>query len=66
MIRKQYRRGKPGYFDNFIMSIDLNSTAEAELKLYDATIAKSKNKHYLLNVKWRDPELYTIFVLRYS
>ncbi len=66
MIKKQYRRGQPGYFDNFIMGSDLNDVIEHKLKPYDATIAKSKNKNYILNVKWHDPEKYLIFVLRWS
>ena len=66
MIKKQYRRGRPGYFDNFIISHDGNNGIEEHLKTYNATLAKSKNKHYMLNVKWHDHELYTIFVLRYS
>ena len=66
MIKKQYRRGKPGYFNNFIRAHDPEGTIETELKIYNATIGKSKNKHYMMNVKWHDPELYIIFVLRYS
>ena len=66
MIKRQYNRGQPGYFNNFILSHDPDGTIEKELKLYKATIAKSKNKHYMMNVKWHDHELYTIFVLRYS
>ena len=66
MIRRQYRRGQPGYFNNFIMSHDPEGTIETELKSYNAKIAKSKNKNYMMNVKWYDHELYTIFVLRYS
>ena len=66
MIRRQYRRGQPGYFDNFIISHDGNNGIEEELKTYNATLGKSKNKHYMLNVKWHDHKLYTIFVLRYS
>ncbi len=66
MIRRQYRSGQPGYFNNFIKSHDPEGIIEEELKIYKATIAKSKNKHYRLNVKWHDPELYVFFVLRYS
>ncbi len=66
MIKRQYRRGETGYFNNFIMAHDPEGTIETELKLYKATLAKSKNKHYRLNVKWYDPKLYVIFVLRYS
>lgn len=66
MIKRQYRRNEPGYFNNFILSHDPEGTIETELKLYKATVAKSKNKYYTMNVKWHDHELYTIFVLRYS
>ncbi len=66
MIKKQYRRGHPGYFNNFIHSHDPQDTIEEHLKPYDATIAKSKNKHYILNVKWHNPEKYMMFVLRWS
>lgn len=66
MIKKQYRRGKPGYFDNFIMGNEPNDFIENRLKEYNATIAKSKNKHYILNVKWHDAKKYAIFVLRWS
>ena len=66
MIKRQYRRGEPGYFNNFIMAHDPEGTIETELKTYKATIAKSKNKHYMLNVKWHDPEKYMLFVLRWS
>ncbi len=43
-----------------------NDVLEEQLKPYNATLAKSKNKHYMLNVKWHDPKKYAIFVLRYS
>ncbi len=66
MIKKQYRRGEPGYFNNFIHSHDPEDTVEKHLKPYNATIAKSKNKDYILNVKWHNPEKYMMFVLRYS
>jgi hypothetical protein len=66
MIKKQYRRGTPGYFDNFIMRNDPNDSIENRLKPYRATIAKSKNKNYILNVKWQDPEKYLMFCLRWS
>ena len=42
------------------------ATIETELKLYKATIAKSKNKHSIMNVKWHDPKMYAMFVLRWS
>jgi hypothetical protein len=65
MIKKQYHRSERGYFDNFIRSNDPEGSIEDRLKEYKATLAKSKNKHYKLNVKWHDEQLYAIFVLRY-
>ena len=66
MIKKQYRRGHHGYFDNFIMSHNGDEVIEEKLKDYNATLGKSKNKHYMMNVKWHDPKLYLMFKLRYS
>lgn len=66
MIKKQYIRSQKGYFNNFIMSNDPEGIIEDGLRKYKATLAKSKNKHYKLNVKWHDEQLYTLFVLRYS
>jgi hypothetical protein len=66
MIKKQYRWGQPSYFTNFIRAHDGDDIIEEKIKEYNATIAKSKNRHYLMNVKWHDEQLYTIFVLRYS
>jgi hypothetical protein len=39
---------------------------EEGLLKYNATIAKAKNENYKINVKWHDPKLYTLFVLRFS
>ena len=66
MIRKQYRRGVPGYFYNFIHSHDAEDVIEEKLKHYKATIAKSKNRNYIMNIKWHDTDLYILFVLRWS
>ena len=66
MIKKQYERSRTGYFNNFILSHDGEDVIEERLKEYKATLAKSKNKYYKLNVKWHDEQLYTIFVLRWS
>jgi hypothetical protein len=66
MIKKQYRRSQRGYFDNFVMSHDGNDSIEEKLKDYNATLGKSKNKNYILNVKWHDKELYLLFKLRWS
>lgn len=66
MIKRQYRRGEPGYFNTFIMSHDGDAIIEEKLKEYNARLAKSKNEYYRLNVKWHDPKKYAMFVLRYS
>ena len=71
MIKRQYDRTKKGYFNNFINSTDPNSdytekVIEERLKAYNATVGKSKNDNYKVNVKWHDEQLYTLFVLRFS
>lgn len=67
MIKKQYDRFTPGYFRNFINSNDPEGVIEEGLKEYKATIAKSKYKNNSkLNIKWHDPKLYTLFVLRWA
>lgn len=66
MIKKQYERSQLGYFNNFILSHNGEDVIEERLKEYKATLAKSKNKYYKLNIKWHDEQLYTLFVLRYS
>ncbi len=67
MIKRQYHRVAPGYFYNFINNqVDMNARIEDGLREYEATLAKSKNKNYKLNVKWHNEKLYTLFVLRWS
>lgn len=66
MIKKQYRKGEFGYFNNFIVSHEPDEIIEEKLHPYNATLGKSKNKYYKLNVKWHDPKQYAMFVLRYS
>lgn len=67
VIKKQYERFKPGYFYNFINSqLDMDVRIEDGLRPYRATLGKSKNRNYKLNVKWHDPKMYSIFVLRWS
>jgi hypothetical protein len=66
MIKKQYRRGQRGYFNNFIISHDGNEIIEEKLKAFNATLGKSKNKHAIMNVKWHDKNLYVMFVLRWT
>ncbi len=66
MIKKQYRRGQRGYFDNFIISHNGDEVIEEKLKEYNATLGKSKNKYYIMNVKWHDEQKYMMFMLRWS
>ena len=70
MIKRQYKRFDFGsYFNNFIahnMAVDSEASIEDSLRPYKATVAKSKNRHSKLNVKWHDTKLYTIFVLKWS
>ena len=68
MIKKQYNRFAPGYFYNFINNQpNMDNHIEEGLKTYKAKLAKSKYvNNYKLNVKWYDPKLYTLFVLRWS
>lgn len=66
MIKKQYRRDQLGYFNNFIKAHDGDDVIEEKLKEYNATLGKSKNTYYMLNVKWHDEKDYMMFVLRYS
>lgn len=66
VIKKQYRRGIHGYFNNFILAHDGDDVIEEKLKKYNATLGKSKNKNYIMNVKWHDEKMYMMFVLRYS
>lgn len=66
MIKKQYLILQRGYFHNFVLSNDPEGVIEDRLKEYKATLGKSKNKNYKLNVKWHDEKMYILFVLRYS
>lgn len=66
MIRRQYRRHEEGYFNNFAKANNPNADIAEALKNYNATLGKSKNKNYMLNVKWHDPKLYALFVMRWS
>jgi hypothetical protein len=66
MIKKQYRRGHQGYFNNFILAHAGDDIIEEKLKEYNATLGKSKNKYYMMNIKWHDKELYLMFRLKYS
>jgi hypothetical protein len=68
MIKKQYiLYTRNGYFGNFMNTVAYEWQAiDEELKKYNATIAKAKNENYKMNVKWNDPKLYSLFVLRFS
>ena len=67
MIKKQYHRMTPGYFYNFVnQRTNMEDHIEDGLRPYNASLGKSKNRNYKLNVKWHDEQLYTLFVLRYS
>ena len=70
MIKKQYKRFDFGsYFNNFVahnMAKDPDGVIEDALRPYGATVAKSKNKHYKINVKWHDEKMYMMFILKWS
>ena len=67
MIKRQYHRLTQGYFYNFInQQPNMDADIEDGLRPYRASLGKSKNNNYKLNVKWRDEQLYMMFVLRYS
>jgi hypothetical protein len=71
MIKRQYDyyHTEKTYFTNFMN--ELHSDAQSgidvrgALKPYRATLAKSKAR-YRYNIKFQDPKLYTLFVMRYS
>ena len=65
MIKKQYRWGQPSYFINFYTEEGCDDIVE-KLKPYNATLGKSKNKNYYINVKWHSDRDYMMFVLRWS
>lgn len=74
MIRKQYDHytsGRPNYFKNFVDSLtvsyhpELREEIRKGLAPYKATVAKSKAQ-YRYNIKFNDPKLYSLFVLRWS
>ena len=69
MIKKQYEEwpGPQGvcYFNKFLDTTKSDAEAAIELKKYDAKFGKTKRRTSL-NVKWRDPKKYTLFVLRWS
>ena len=68
-IKRQYYIGNSGYFKNFLNSLDLkighNDPIHEELKKYNASLGKSK-QNSLINVKWHDPNSYSLFVLYWA
>ncbi len=73
MIKKQYHKGVPSYFHNFVMSHIAyydDDLIKDRLKLYKATVGKSRGNRNrtgsVINVKWHDMALYAMFVLRWS
>jgi hypothetical protein len=74
MIKKQYDyyATEKTYFTNFMdhLHTDRDSgryglDVRGALKPYKATLAKSKAR-YRFNIKFNDPKLYTLFVMRWS
>jgi hypothetical protein len=71
MIKKQYDyyQTEKTYFTNFMNELHSDVQAGIDvrgaLKPYRATLAKSKAR-YRYNIKFQDPKLYTLFVMRYS
>lgn len=70
MIKRQYKRAygydPRCYFNNFIDAHNGEDIVEEALKPYKATMGKSKRKDYLINIKWHDPKLYLMFILRWA
>lgn len=69
MIKKQYFEWVTNkdvcYFHRFMDTTASDDELRERLKEYKATLGKSKQRH-TFNVKWHDPKLYTLFVLRWS
>ena len=74
MIKKQYDyyATEVTYFTKFMDNLDTNvqsrrcdDAVRIALAPYKATLAKSKAK-YRYNIKWNEPDMYLLFVLRWS
>lgn len=71
MIKRQYNKWKVDqacYFHNFLKVHDEDLKREDladKLKPYNATLGKSTYQ-YMINVKWHDPKMYTLFILQWS
>jgi hypothetical protein len=68
MIKKQYDyyQTEVTYFTKFLDQLhDARSEVHEALKPWNATVAKSKAR-YRYNIKWHDPDMYLLFVMRYA
>jgi hypothetical protein len=74
MIKRQYDyyATETTYFTRFMDQLDTNAQSKvanehvrAALKPYKATLAKSKAR-YRYNIKFNDPTIYLLFVIKYS
>jgi len=69
MIKKQYNEwpGLTGvcYFNKFLDTTKSDAEAAVELRKYNAEFGKCK-RHTSLNVKWHDPKMYMLFILRWA
>jgi hypothetical protein len=69
MIKKQYNEWPEitgsCYFNKFLSTTKSNAQAAVELRKYNAEFGKCK-RNSGLNVKWHNPKLYMLFVLRWS
>jgi hypothetical protein len=68
MIKKQYDyyATEVTYFTKFLNELhDARSEVREALKPWNATVAKSKAR-YRYNIKWNDPHMYLLFVIRWS
>jgi hypothetical protein len=65
MIKRHYDMTKSSYFRNFYDAGTPRVDLRTGLSHYNATLAKSKGHHYI-NVKWHDPQMYLLFVVRWS
>ena len=75
MIKRQYHyygnQIEGSYFTRFVDSVDQSPYTHPKKKIamelaqWKATLGKSKAR-YTYNVKFHDPKLYTLFVMRWS
>jgi hypothetical protein len=66
MIKRQYDITRPSYFRNFYQAGQPRFDLVKGLEHYNATLGKSKNHNYKFNIKWHDPDMYLLFVMRWA